>query len=686
MILLRSARVRARQVQLQLQLQLQLASTARLYSSSPAGGNGSGGGSGSGSPSSSPAKPSSSSNLLRASPSRQTELEEQRSQRDLIFGVLGSLPSRREARTFLSRYLNNVPATDSASAATSSDMNASASSMLNGFNASSPLHAAAVVIRCPRIKLAATSTSARTIGKKPSIPPEIQSALPGLARALVQLHKLGATPMVILDVPRSSQQQQQLEQLAAYRARTSQIAERLAEHIDALPDGRARVVTDAPFRVHVGPEMDGRDHIANGLNGDDGFSAEADVNSFGPLLMRGVIPIITPLAIATASSFGSERVVTMDAGRITTAIAKALSPVSITGTVPEHPQLPIVLQKLLLLQAKSLTLGSSTTSDTPTSAAEMSAGMDLSGRGFINLEDEHDSLFGRCVKPDDLTSLKLLRSSLALMPRTSSAAVISLADPESIVRTLITDRPVYPSVSTVGQPPHAPSTPSRFKPNIDVIERALQRGVSYGTALAQAAAAAADSESAVEVFQPIIVRHGFVVHQFTKLDDPALNIEKLSRLLEASFGRVIDPDKFWPRLQSDLAAVIVAGDYLGAAIVTNEHPSSTSPHSHAYLDKFAVHPDAQGSGVADALWSRLRREFPVMTWRSRKTNGVNKWYFDRADGHRLVPGTHWTCFWMNAAQDGADKAGEMDPIESKKRLEEIRDYIEIAKRVPASFK
>ena len=87
-------------------------------------------------------------------------------------------------------------------------------------------------------------------------------------------------------------------------------------------------------------------------------------------------------------------------------------------------------------------------------------------------------------------------------------------------------------------------------------------------------------------------------------------------------------DHYIDRIRDKTAAIIVAGDYEGAAIVTAEHPfkdSSITPVP--YLDKFAVSSRSQGSGgVADIVFNVLTSLFPGdLIWRSRTTNPVNKW-------------------------------------------------------------
>lgn len=157
--------------------------------------------------------------------------------------------------------------------------------------------------------------------------------------------------------------------------------------------------------------------------------------------------------------------------------------------------------------------------------------------------------------------------------------------------------------------------------------------------------------------------------------DPRINFPKLVDLIEDSFRRKLDARDYLERIRGRIAGVIIAGDYEGGAICTWEAPNSLSstppPESPLwvpYLDKFAVLTKSQGSGgVADIVWGALTRTaFPQgVCWRSRTTNPVNKWYFERAVGMWDLPDGYWTMFWTTegvveeAAKAMKGKQGDM---------------------------
>lgn len=166
--------------------------------------------------------------------------------------------------------------------------------------------------------------------------------------------------------------------------------------------------------------------------------------------------------------------------------------------------------------------------------------------------------------------------------------------------------------------------------------------------------------------------------------EPGLDLEKttsvnLSRtlaLIEDSFRRKLSLKHYLSRIRRRLAGVVIAGEYEGGAILTWETPSnvsSTSPREAIpYLDKFAVAQRSQGSsGVADIVFQAIVGEcFPNgVVWRSRQSNPVNKWYFERCKGSWKLPGGQWTMFWTTEGvehdparwQDYVDVCGNIAP-------------------------
>ncbi|GAA5939897.1 acetyl-CoA:L-glutamate N-acetyltransferase [Sporobolomyces koalae] len=260
----------------------------------------------------------------------------------------------------------------------------------------------------------------------------------------------------------------------------------------------------------------------------------------------------------------------------------------------------------------------------------------------INLESEYDYINQTFTwqesHPTALSNLALVRDCLADLPRTASAILVSHRSPRSLIANLITNKPA-----------HSPSL------HHDLIPR---RNIQH---------------------QPTIIRRGLPIRVMRSMND--IDEDKLTHVLEESFGKTLDREPFYDRLRRDLDFCIVAGDYQAVAIVTNERESRTG-EPIAYLDKFAVLPQLQGDGTVDFLWGALRDESwglglldalnpnvgglggqgiaRDLVWRSRSNNPVNKWYFDRSNGFFKIPPPQgspvgFALFWCEAE----DKAAQL---------------------------
>ncbi|GAA5907244.1 acetyl-CoA:L-glutamate N-acetyltransferase [Sporobolomyces salmoneus] len=261
----------------------------------------------------------------------------------------------------------------------------------------------------------------------------------------------------------------------------------------------------------------------------------------------------------------------------------------------------------------------------------------------INLESEFDyinqSFIWQESHPTALSNLALIRDCLADLPRTASAILVSHRSPRSLIANLITNKPA-----------HSPSL------HHDLIPR---RNIQH---------------------QPTIIRRGLPIRVMRSMND--LDEDKLTHVLEESFGKTLDREPFYDRLRRDLDFCIVAGDYQAVAIVTNERDPTSGGETIAYLDKFAVLPSLQGDGTVDFLWGALRDESwglglvdalnpnvgglggqgiaRDLVWRSRSNNPVNKWYFDRSNGFFKIPPPRgspvgFALFWCEAE----DKAAQL---------------------------
>jgi acetylglutamate kinase len=99
-------------------------------------------------------------------------------------------------------------------------------------------------------------------------------------------------------------------------------------------------------------------------------------------------------------------------------------------------------------------------------------------------------------------------------------------------------------------------------------------------------------------------------------------LAKVADQVERAFEKRLNPD--WAGSLAD-PTILMSQSSRAAAVVTQ------GLDAVPYLDKFAVTPDAQGEGLAAAMWQVLRAQFPVFYWRSRNANPITNWYFQQAD-------------------------------------------------------
>lgn len=121
--------------------------------------------------------------------------------------------------------------------------------------------------------------------------------------------------------------------------------------------------------------------------------------------------------------------------------------------------------------------------------------------------------------------------------------------------------------------------------------------------------------------------------------------ERLFELINDSFQRELDAEKYYERIENSLASIILVGDYDGAAIVTWEQLADGQ--KVAYLDKFAISSENQGlPSLADIIFKLVSQAHQLeLIWRSRSNNPVNKWYFERCRGSISPKNSPWKLFY-----------------------------------------
>ncbi|KAJ6509384.1 mitochondrial amino-acid acetyltransferase [Mycena vitilis] len=434
--------------------------------------------------------------------------------------------------------------------------------------------------------------------------------LDSIARGMVYLEKLGLVSVIVVDndtLPKGEQ-----DERSALIEETMRIVTSLEKQ-----GARARPVLGAVVRL--GPKPGDEDTPENAdFTNPEAHTFPSDLVPIRSALRAGEIPVIPPFAL---DSFC--RSVRIDANDVLGALARGMVEAAGTNTSqpvasPDAPPEDVDLTPMRLM------------------IINREGGVPSYARSgyphlLINLTSEyshiHDTFHDpwHSSNPTALSNLALARTCLAYMPPTSSAIMVSHRSPSSLIANLITNKPALSSSL-----PHA-----------------LLQGNRRLTA-----------------HTPTLLRRGLPIRVLRTVPD--IDRPKMNALLEESFGRTLDQEAFYERLERTLDFVIVAGDYVGAAIVTNE-PSEGSAAPISYLDKFAVLPSHQGDGTVDFLWVALHDEsyglghpFAAnpnggkggvgegrdLVWRSRANNPVNKWYFERSSGHIRMGS--WVLFWCDA--------------------------------------
>lgn len=481
--------------------------------------------------------------------------------------------------------------------------------------------------------------------------------LESIARGLVYLQKLGLVSVIIVEqdqVPRGDEGERET------------ILEETTRVVEALERQGAKTRPVLGAVVRLGPKPD-EDPAASSsrVPTPEAHTVPSDLAPIRSALRAGEIPVLSPLAL---DSFC--RSVRIDANDVIAALARGMveaaeldrdrKPTTETTRPEIVPDVDLTPMRLMIINREG---------GVPSYARYGLPHL------LVNLDSEYKYIRDtfqpswEAAHPTALSNLALAHTCLAYMPPSSSAVMVNHRAPSSLIGNLITNKPAVSSSL-----PHA-----------------LLQG-----------------NRSLTVNTPTLLRRGLSVEVIR--DCANIDKTKMTRLLEQSFGRVLDSDAFYARLEKDLDFVIITGDYAGAAIVTRES-SSTDPSAPpiVYLDKFAVLPSHQGDGTVDFLWVALHDEtyglglpFSVnpnggkegqgegqdLVWRSRSNNPINKWYFERSSGHMRMG--DWVLFWCDAerrlkTETGRRASAGLSYVEEweRGRLELWADAVP---KVPSSWK
>lgn len=486
--------------------------------------------------------------------------------------------------------------------------------------------------------------------------------LESVARGMVYLEKLGLTSVIVVEL--DDWVRGEPDERTRVTQETRRVVEALEEH-----GARARPINDAVVRL--GPHPSEAD--ADGADVIETHTLPSDLVHLRAALRAGEIPVLAPLA---RDSF--LRIVRVEADGVIAGLTRGMAEAAqVEGeqakSQAEVDGLDLTPMRLMIINREG---------GIPSYAREGLPHL------LVNVQSEYEHIRETyrhewtSSAPTALSNLRLARTCLAHMPPSSSALVVSHRSPRSLIANLLTNRPAQSS----SLPPAALLSGSRR----------LTRDT------------------------PTLIRHGVGMKVIRNVAD--LDKDKLTYLMEQSFGKTLDADAFYARLEKRLDFVIVAGDYAGAAVVTNEGPEGHGAIS--YLDKFAVLPAHQGDGTVDFLFVALHDEsFGLgsdgaanpneggrqgegegrdLVWRSRGDNPVNKWYYERSSGHLRLSGGKWVLFWSDAeerlrrmeakAREEAEEGGVARrrvpglPYVVKQEEGRLAKWAEIVSAIPSSWK
>ena len=505
--------------------------------------------------------------------------------------------------------------------------------------------------------------------------------LEGIAHTLSQLSKLGLSPLVVID--------DEVEGQAAEARKPSGWREELVRQADRMVSALQR---ETPSRTSRLDYVLGTSNDGSGGNATTAVSGDVRVQHPGALLgllKRGSIPVIPPLAYTSTT----QRVQKVQADEVVLALTRNFTGldqlsdpgVSVTEQGDPTARSTATLDRIILLDP----LGGLPSAQRRDSAhvfinmeqeytevreellgTHIPAAPQAGPRGQTVVDAEAASLpeslpsppMPKIVTNQNVKNLDLLQKALAILPPSASAI---LTTPNEAATFTNTDQLTAAELGVITRRPRNPlihnllTDKSLVSSSLPVAR--LDTGAFAGSRLSPQP----NRATFVQRGMPLSIIPDPRVQAWTaprshrsplRLDDPTIDLSRLTTLIEDSFGRPLDIEHYMNRIRNNLAGIIVAGEYEGGAILTWELPPGVpddgSEASRArmvpYLDKFAVLKRSQGAGgVADIVFSAMVRTcFPQgVCWRSRKDNPVNKWYFERSVGTYKIPGTNWTTFW-----------------------------------------
>ena len=547
---------------------------------------------------------------------RSHRAKQKQADREFFADLLSSAATKRDAKAYISRLKTAAKSSDSSHRSTQ-DGGSPTKSKINPntlFGRSRAVDASPVFLQGKDVRqqpLEEPSKLHIALVKVADLDQLDQVQVNGIAQTLAQLSRLSMAPIVVIDVSSVLDFQE-------WRNLAVQQADRLVAAIDSVSDAGARRVDDI---LSYSPQ--------------ERASLSLPSLLFRPL-RRNRVPVVLPVAFSETS----QRAVRISADTAVLALTEGLAKTYKQTGAESQSHESVSLDRIIAIDS---------------SGPIPSTKLEEDRHVFVNIEQEYHSLQEELrsstdpnVSPRHASNLRMLRRALHLLPATASGLITT---PEEAANSGQASRAAQ--MSGVG---------TRRQKN-PLIHNLLTDKPAYSSSLPSGRLALSSEPSSGSTFvkkgMPLTILPNPAAQEWTaekqpwiKLTDPRIDLDRLVYLINDSFDRKLDVDAYLKRVNDRMAGVIIAGEYEGGAILTWETPPGVDENDTSrlvpYLDKFAVLKTSQGAGgVADILFNAMVRTcFPNgVCWRSRKTNPVNKWYFERSRGTWKIPNMNWTMFW-----------------------------------------
>ena len=543
--------------------------------------------------------------------------KQKQADREFFADLLSSAATKRDAKAYISRLKTTTKPTGPSEVSTNHHVSPPPKSRVDSnsiFGRSRAVDASPVFLQGKNVDqqppevLAELHVALVRIAELDELDDE---TIHGIAQTLVQLSRLSMAPVVVIDVG-------PVDDFQEWRSLAVKHADRLVAAVDGVSEMGARRVNDILS-----------------------FSSEERASLSIPTLLlrplrRSRIPIVVPVAFSETS----QQAVRISADAAVLALTEGLAPTKEPEGGHDQSQQSVSVDRVIVIDSSGPIPSTKPTEDTHV---------------FVNIQQEYHALQEELssstdprVSPRHASNLRMVRRALKMLPPTASGLITTPDEAANssqarrgeqtsgvgtrqqknpLIHNLLTDKPAYSSSLPSGRLGMSTETASG------------STFVKNGMPLTLLPNPAAQEWTAEK--QPWI-----------KLTDPRIDLDRLVYLINDSFDRKLDVDAYLERVNERIAGVIIAGEYDGGAILTWETPLGVNPNDSSrlvpYLDKFAVLKTSQGAGgVADILFNAMVRDcFPNgVCWRSRKSNPVNKWYFERSRGTWKIPDMNWTMFW-----------------------------------------